>query len=224
MTTRSEMAAMASTNAETEAVLRRFGTERALRAAAALKECTSERKTARGRWPKVCGRAGCAWCSKPLLQGWPEGMARWAATQRNQTTFLIPLHYAPGEIREAVQVVRRALRDLRDRRGRTLYGRLWRRVSMTGIAGTDGLRLHVVHAGLGANEVCALIQRRWPAAQVVPVNDPVSMMFQSEDRAALALAHRGAEFLRVSIMPQGFRLMSSEKVDCAVLEPLPFLF
>ena len=224
MTTRAEMAEMSAQNAKTGLVLNAIGTPRALRAASALRECPSERKPARGRWPSVCGRAGRARCSKPLLGGWPAGLARWASMQRGLTTFAFPLDHQPGEIRTAVRVARRALRDLRDRRGRGDYGRLWRGVWCNGVVGASGLRLHVVHAGLSSADVLALLQRRWPAARIVPVDDPVPMAFGAEDAAALALAHRGAEPLRVSLMPQGSRRVSSKMAVPIALEPMPCIF
>lgn len=205
MTTRAEMAAMVAVNAETAECLRRLGTSRALRAAAALIECTSERKTARGRWPRVCGRVTCAHCVRPLLGGWERGMTTWARIEPNSTTVLFRLEYPPGEIKVAVRTARRALRDLRDRRARHYDGRPWRDVMFTGLVGANGLRLHIRHPGIGAADVLALLRRRWPSAQIVPYDVSLSMEFMAEDRAALALVYRGAEPIRVMVMPQGCR-------------------
>lgn len=205
MTTRAEMATMAAQNAETAECLYRIGTRPAMIAAAALIECTSERQTARGRWPRVCGRITCAHCIKPLLGGWERGMTTWARLTPSSTTIMFALNYKPGEIKQAVRVARRALRDLRDRRARRFDGRPWRDVMCTGLVGADGLRLHVRHPGIGAAGVLSMIQRRWPSAQIVPAGISLSLAFSPEDRASLALLYRGAEPIRVMVMPQGCR-------------------
>lgn len=217
------MAVMVATNAATAECLRRIGTRRAMKAAAALIECTSERQSARGRWPRVCGRITCAHCIKPLLGGWERGMVTWSRLMPNSTTILFRLDYPPGEIKSAVRVARRALRDLRDRRSRHYDGRPWRDVMMTGLVGAEGLRLHVRHPGIGAADVLSMVQRRWPSARIVPADIALSMEFMAEDRAALALIYRGAEPIRVMIMPQGcrVRLVRDTGIDIDDHDDLP---
>lgn len=224
------MQSMAMTNAETAECLRRIGTGRAMKAAAAILECTSERRKARGRWPRVCGRITCAHCVKPLLGGWERGMTTWSRLMPTTTTFMIALDYPPGEIKQAVRVARRALRDLRDRRARHYDGRPWRDVMLTGMVGADGLRLHVRHPGIGAADVLAMIRRRWPAARIVPADTSISLEFSPEDRASLALIYRSAEPIRVMVMPQGCRLRLLREVGIDIdhdgndRDPMPFLF
>jgi hypothetical protein len=107
-------------------------------------------------WPHICRSAACAWCRRPMIRGWWYGMCQWSASATTSLA-IIPLHLSAG-LPNAVRRLRRGLRDVRDRMARRR--RLWRDVSLAGIAGGDHMALVMItHEGIDRREVLDALRR-----------------------------------------------------------------
>jgi hypothetical protein len=144
---------------------------------------------------------GCAWCRRSLISGWWAGIQAWRSSQVCALA-IIPLAYDPGGLRVAVRRLRRALRDLRDRTAR--HHRRWCGVCLAGLAtGSGSAMVRVDHKGVDRTELSGAVRRRWPGATVTDFTDvrPLAAM-TVQDAAELASLRRGAEPLRLLVLPQ----------------------
>lgn len=155
-------------------------------------------------WPWTCRTSGgCAWCGATIKRRWWAGLRRWIVEEGAPVSLtVLPLLHRPGQLREAVARVRRALRDIRDRAARRRA--TWRSVALAGMATGSGVAFVLVrHPGLARSEVAAVLRKRWPEIAVVDVDaaEP-SWSMSTEDAAELARIRRGVEPLRVVVLPQ----------------------
>lgn len=217
MTTRCEMALARKEQARIVCSLEQAG-ERHV--AARLRRCSEARWGRRfdGGWPWTCRSVGCVWCRQPIMRGWWAGMLAWRSPHA-LTLMTIPVTWQAGHMRVAVRRLRRALRDFRDRRARRSRG--WRGVCLSGLVTGDGTAMVVVDRGtVDRAEFSYVVQRRWAGAIVTDLADeqPSADMTIS-DAVELATLRRGAEPLRLLILPQ-HNLVSRAM---AVIEPMPIL-
>jgi heme exporter protein D len=144
MTTDRQMAKAYAAQEEVIVALRSIG---GLDLAERLEDCTTTRllRHSGSGWPHICRSAACAWCRRPMIRGWWYGMCQWSASATTSLA-IIPLHLSAG-LPNAVRRLRRGLRDVRDRMARRR--RLWRDVSLAGIAGGDHMALVMItHEGI----------------------------------------------------------------------------
>lgn len=202
-----------------EAIMQVLGNMGHERLVMRLMACTKAH-TARSRraWPWRCRSAGCAWCGPPSAQRWWRGLSAWAATVPSSTLRLKAFGADPLPVR--ARRLRRALRDLRDRRAHR--DARWREVAFAGMIADDGLHLLVRHGRLTHDTFVQALGRRFPAMTDV-ASSPPNFAFGADDAAALAVARRGVESLRVVIMPQRVRDGSPLGDVMLDVEPLPFV-
>ena len=134
-----------------------------------LARCMIARRERRGGdgWPYSCRSPACAWCRRPVISGWWNGMRQWTAEATTWSLAIIPLHSSAG-LPDAVRRLRRALRDVRDRMAR--HRRSWSDVSFAGMASGDGIALVLIsHARIDQREVQDVLHRRWP--KMLPISD-----------------------------------------------------
>jgi hypothetical protein len=152
-----------------------------------------------------------------------NGLRLWVGTDE-VSTVKVPITYEPGDLRHAVRALRRAIRDLRDRRGRRPGGKMWRRMAVGGLLGADGYAvLHVHHAGVAKTDLLAMLARQWPDVGLCHPDIPLALDWSVEDRVALARIRRSAEPLRVVVAPQGTRVpIAQARSGGYNLEPMPY--
>lgn len=171
--------------------------------AARLRRCADAR---RGRdsgsgWPWTCRSIGCVWCRQPLIRGWWAGMRAWCLPD-DRTLALVPVLYEPGGLRMAVRRLRRALRDLRDRHARNDLR--WRHVGFAGLLTGSGTAMIVVDRGpVRRAEIFDAVRHRWAEAEVTDLtSEAPSMAMTVADAVEVASVRRGAEPLRLLVLPQ----------------------
>jgi hypothetical protein len=194
-------------------------------AADRLERCANARRlrtsSCRG-W--ACRTSWCPWCARPLLKRWMNGIRVWVG-EDDISTLRVPVHYEPGRLREAVRVLRRALRDLRDRRGRRLGEKPWRSMSVGGLLGARGWAvLYFHHPGISRSELLAVLARRWPGSNVIRSDHRLAVDWALDDRVELARIRRGAEPLRIVVPAQRLPPPAPHRVRTGVLQPLPVIF
>jgi hypothetical protein len=201
MTTDRQMAGAVLSQAMVVAALEQVGQTEV---AARLRRCADARSGRRSNdgWPWTCRSAGCLWCRRPLIRRWWAGIQAWCPPD-GRTLVIIPVRYGPGGLRFAVQRLRRGLRDLRDRRAQRSHA--WRQVCFAGLLTGGGMAMVLVDRGRRVDraELSAAIRRRWPDATVTDLmNEVPSMAVTLADAVELASLRRGAEPLRIVVMPQ----------------------
>ena len=67
-------------------------------------------------WPYSCRSAGCLWCRRTMIRGWWFGMREWSSASVSSLAIISVL--SPIGVPDAVQRLRRGLRDVRDRTAR----------------------------------------------------------------------------------------------------------
>jgi hypothetical protein len=149
---------------------------------------------------RACRSAGCVWCRPPLIQSWWTGIRDWAAPATSSLAIIVLR--SPTGLRNAVQRLRRALRDVRDRTARSRNQ--WRTVCFAGMVGGDGKALILIeHEGVDRQELLAVLQRRWPEVVLKNLDNEAPTSTVTADNAAdLARFRRGVEPLRIVVLPQ----------------------
>jgi hypothetical protein len=171
-----------------------------------LERCGLARQGRRGDggWPWTCRSAGCVWCGRALVRKWWLGLRQWISSSGGlMSLIVVRLDHHTDELRGAVQRLRRALRDVRDRAARR--DRRWRSVCIAGMAGGGGAALVLVQhpPGLSRAEVGAVLRRRWPEVGVGDVGDAMpARPLAVVEMVELARLRRGVEPLRVVILAQ----------------------
>jgi hypothetical protein len=183
-----------------------------------LDRCMTARHERRGGdgWPFTCRSAACVWCRRPMMRSWWHGLRGWSAEATTWSLAIIPMN-SPAGLPDAVRLLRRGLRDVRDRMARHSWR--WREVCCAGMAGGDGTALVMVtHDGVHQREVEDVLRRRWPDVVVKTLEqEQPAVAMTVEDAAALGQCRRGVEPLRIVIMPQ------HDRVVAPIIEPVPVL-
>ena len=146
-----------------------------------------------------------------MIRGWWEGMRYWSEAATTASLAIISIR-SPAGIPDAVRRLRRGLRDVRDRTARRF--RRWRTVSFAGLIGGDHRALVLVsHEGVARRELQDVLCRRWPSVVLKDLAQEEPMWAMTPDEAAdLGTRRRGAEPLRIMVMPQ--------KITRATVAPL----
>jgi hypothetical protein len=185
-----------------------------------LERCMTARRERRGSdgWPFTCRSAACVWCRRAMIRGWWNGMCQWTAEAATSSLAIIPVH-SPEGLHNAVRRLRRRLRDVRDRMVRRRNRS--RDVCFAGMADGDHVALVLVtHEGIDRHEVEAVLRRRWPDVVVKSLEQEEPTVAMTVDVAAdLGLCRRGAEPLRIVVMPQQDQQPSSSPV----IQPMPVI-
>ena len=144
------------------------------------------------------------------MQSWWGGIRDWAAP--DTSSLLIIALRTPTGLRDAVQRLRRGLRDVRDRT--VQQNDRWRTVCFAGIVGGDGTAfLLVEHEGVDRREISAVLRRRWPEGVLKSLdNEAPTPTMMTDDAADLARSRRGVEPLRIVILPQRERQLGTSPV------------
>jgi hypothetical protein len=200
MTTDHQMATMYAAQQEVIVALAEVG-EHDL--ADRLERCMTARHERRGGdgWPYSCRSVACVWCRRPMIRSWWAGMCQWSAEAATSSLATIPVQ-SPSGLRDAVRLLRRGLRDVRDRRAR--QSRRWHGVSFAGMAGGDHTAMVMItHDGVDRSEVVDVLRRRWPDLVLKSLeHEAQAWAMTAEDAADLGRGHRGVESLRIVVMPQ----------------------
>jgi hypothetical protein len=202
-------------------------------AAARLQRCMSAMTTRRqgAGWPWMCrgSGGGCVWCRQALGRRWWRGLRHWIMEGGDPVSLaVVPFECGAGGLRRAVSRLRRACRDVRDRRARRRAS--WRPVALAGMATGDAALLLVRHPGIGRSEVADVLGARWPDAFVGDIGaaEP-SWTMTTEDAVELVRIRRGVEPLRIVVPPQRAAAAGALHRAAALealepLAPMPFLF
>jgi hypothetical protein len=156
-----------------------------------------------------CQSAACLWCRRAMLQGWWAGICDWAETASSLVVLSIG---SPVGLPNVTRHLRRAIRDVRDRVARSRNP--WREVGFAGLLGGDRRALVIAsHQGIERCEVLDVMRRRWPDVIIKKLGqeEPTWKMFLG-DAAELGRCHRGVEPLRVVVMPQQEREMTTSSL------------
>jgi hypothetical protein len=218
MTTDHQMATMYAAQQQVIVALHSIGD---LDLADRLERCMAARRERRGGdgWPFTCRSAACAWCRRPMIRSWWNGMCQWSAEAATASLAIISLHSSAG-LPDAVLRLRRGLRDVRDQMAR--HRRSWRDLSFAGMAGGDGTALVMItHNGVDQREVQDVLCARWPEVVVKTLEQeqPVVAMLPGE-AADLGRCRRGVEPLRIVVMPQHDR-QGDLKTSGLAFDPVP---
>jgi hypothetical protein len=217
MTTSREMALARNEQARIVTALEQAGEHYV---AARLRRCAAARQDRRcdGGWPWTCRSVGCVWCRPPIIRGWWAGMLAWRSPPA-LILVTIPLTWQAGQMRTTVRRLRCALRDFRDRRARRSRG--WRGVCLCGLVTGDGRAMVVVDRGtVDRGEFFYALKRRWADAVVTDLtNEQPSAEITIRDAVELATLRRGAEPLRLVILPQ----RNPVSRPLPIIEPMPIL-
>ena len=177
-------------------------------------------------WPWRCGLAGCVWCGRTHQNRAWGACLRWGRGLAARSIVVIPLPHRPGELRDAIKAVRRALRDARDTE--SSKSRRWLDVGFGGVTVGDSVWLVALHDRLDRQELARVLRRRWPSAQVsADMSAPLPFGFTTSDLAELGLARRGAaEPTKVTVGLRQVEFGQQDQQDAgksAVLDqPMPF--
>jgi hypothetical protein len=172
-------------------------------------------------WPFSCRSSACLWCSRAMIRGWWEGMRYWSEAATTASLAVIPA-LSPAGLQDAAKRLRRGLRDVRDRTARRF--RRWRTVSFAGMIGGDHRAMVMItHQGIDRRDVLGVLRRRWPQAVLKDLeHEEPAWTMTPDDAAALGMRRRGAEPLRILVMPQKISRVTVSPVP-AILEPMPIL-
>jgi hypothetical protein len=219
MTTQHEMEMVYVTQAEVIATLCEIGDDDL---AIRLQRCMTARRERHycGGWPYSCRTSACFWCRRAMIRGWWAGMAYWSEAVAASSLAIISV-LSPGGLPDAVRRLRRGLRDVRDRAARRW--KRWRAVSFAGLMGGDHRALVMIsHQGIDRREVLGVLRRRWPDVVVKDLeHEEPTWAMTADDAADLGSRRRGAEPLRIVVMPQKVRRVTVAPTP--VIEPMPVL-
>jgi hypothetical protein len=152
-------------------------------------------------WPYSCRSSACFWCRRAMVRGWWQGMRYWSEAATTSSLAIIPA-LSPAGLSDAARRLRRGLGDVRDRTARRC--RRWRTISFAGMIGGDHRALVLIsHHGIERRELLDVLRRRWPdvALKDLEQEEPPWTM-TAADAAELGTRRRGAEPLRILVMPQ----------------------
>jgi hypothetical protein len=171
--------------------------------AARLERCMTVRQQRHygSGWPFSCRSSACFWCRRAMIKGWWAGIRYWSETAAVSSLAIITMPL-PAGLPDAARRLRRGLRDIRDRTaGRW---RRWRSVNFAGLMGGDHRALVLIaHQGIDRREVQDALRQRWPDVVLKDLADEAPVWEMTADDAAdLGSRRRGAEPLRVLVMPQ----------------------
>ena len=171
-------------------------------------------------WPFSCRSSACFWCRRAMIRGWWEGMRYWSEAATTASLAIISIR-SPAGIPDAVRRLRRGLRDVRDRTARRL--RRWRTVSFAGLIGGDHRALVLVsHEGVARRELQDVLCRRWPSVVLKDLEHEEPMWAMTPDEAAdLGTRRRGAEPLRIMVMPQ--KITRATVASLREIGPMPIV-
>ena len=217
MTTRHEMELAYIVQKEVIAALYEIGGSDL---AARLERCMTAREQRHygDGWPYSCRSAACFWCRRATVRGWWAGFTYWSEAATASSLAIIPT-LSLARLPDAVQRLRRGLRDVRDRTARRR--KRWRTVSFAGLMGGDRMALMMIsHQGIDRRDVLNVLRPRWPDVVVKDLVDekPVWAM-SADDAAQLGSRRRGVEPLRVLVLPQKITRMTV--APARVIEPMP---
>jgi hypothetical protein len=96
-------------------------------------------------------------------------------------------------------------------------------VSFAGLMGGDHRALVMIsHQGIDRREVLGVLRRRWPDVVVKDLeHEEPTWAMTADDAADLGSRRRGAEPLRIVVMPQKVRRVTVAPTP--VIEPMPVL-
>jgi hypothetical protein len=99
----------------------------------------------------------------------------------------------------------------------------WRTVSFAGLIGGDHRALVLIsHEGVDRREVLDVLTPRWPSVMLKEWAQEEPMWEMSADDAAdLGRRRRGAEPLRITVMPQ--RVQRTVVAPAPLIEPMPMI-
>ena len=171
-------------------------------------------------WPYSCRSSACLWCRRAMIRGWWEGMRYWSEAATTLSLAIISIR-SPAGLPDAARRLRRGLRDVRDRTARRF--RRWRTVSFAGLTGGDHRALVLIsHDGVERRELLDVLRRRWPSVVLKDLAQEEPMWAMTPDDAAdLGTHRRGAEPLRILVMPQ--RITRVTVAPLREIEPMPIL-
>ena len=134
-----------------------------------------------------------------MMHGWWVGICDWA--EATSSLVILSIGSSVG-LPDATRHLRRAIRDVRDRVAR--HRNPWRDVRFAGLIGGDRRALVMVsHDGIDRCEVQDVLQRRWPDVLIKkPAQEEPAWKMLPDDAAELGRCRRGIEPLRVVVMPQ----------------------
>jgi hypothetical protein len=217
MTTQREMEIAYAAQAEVIATLYEIG-DRDL--ANRLERCMTARQQRHygNGWRHSCRSAACIWCRRAIIRGWWFGMREWSPASVSSLA-IIPV-LSPGGLPDAARRLRRGLRDVRDRTARCF--RRWRTVSLAGLVGGDHTALVLIsHQGIDRREVLDALCPRWPDVVLKELeHDEPTWEMTADEAADLGNRRRGAEPLRIVIMPQKITRVAIAPAPVMV-EPMP---
>ena len=217
MTTKSKMECPYAAQREVINTLREIGDPD-------LADCLQRCMTARQQrhygdgWPYSCRSAACFWCRRAMIRGWWSGIRYWSESAATSSLAIIPV-LSPAGLPDAARRLRRGLRDVETERPDA--GRQWRTVAFAGLMGGNHIAMVMVsYQGIDRREVLDVIHRRWPdvALKDLEAEEPVWELtpYQAAD---LGSRHRGAEPLRMVVMPQ--RVQRTVVAPAPEIEPMP---
>lgn len=123
----------------------------------------------------------------------------------------------------AAPLLRRALRDVRDRAARS--DERWRTVAIAGMLSANGEAVAlVIHPDLRRSEVERSLRRRWADAAFPPPPGDRDFLSSVDEAVFLARARRGVEPLRVLILAQRVRPAVQPSSGHHLQEPMPMAF
>jgi hypothetical protein len=170
-------------------------------------------------WPYSCRSSACVWCRRAMIRGWWYGICHWSEAATTSSLAIISIR-SPAGLPDAAIRLRRGLRDVRDRTARRF--RRWRTVSFAGMIGGDHRALLLIsHEGVDRRDVQDALCRRWPdvALKDLEHEEPTWTM-TPDDAAELGNRRRGAEPLRIMVMPQKISRVTVAPAPM-ILEPMP---
>jgi hypothetical protein len=182
-----------------------------------LERCMTARRDRRGGdgWPFTCRSAACVWCRRPMISGWWNGMRQWTAAALVWSLAITRIDSLAG-LRNGVRRLRRGLRDVRDRMARRQ--RRWREVCFSGMVGGDHMAVMITHEGIDRWEVQDVLRHRWPDLVMKSLeHEEPTWAMTADDAADLGRCRRGAEPLRIVIMPQQDR----QPITSSIIQPMP---
>ena len=161
----------------------------------------------------------CLWCRRAMVRGWWSGIRYWSKAASTSSLAIISV-LSPAGLPDAARRLRRGLRDVRDHAARRW--KRWRTVSFAGLMGGDRKALVIIsHQGVHCREVLDVLRRRWPDVVVKELEheDPTWTM-RADDAADLGSRRRGAEPLRIVVMPQRVQRVTVAPAS-VIVEPMP---
>ena len=150
---------------------------------------------------------------------WWFGIREWSSAATSSLAIIALL--SPVGLYDAAGRLRRGLRDVRDRAARRW--RQWRTVSFAGLMSGDHRALLLIsHQGVDRRDVLNVLCRRLPDVVLKDLQqEEPAWEMTADDAAELGSRRRGAEPLRIVVMPQKMQRVTVAPVP--VVEPMPVL-